>query len=146
MSRLIKKVEAFERRGVKLENDRGSWGGSRDDGTLVLQVWADDFKKQASGKWIVQIGYPEWDDPAVSAHERSRPGSKERERHIAAIRSGSIRTIELLKGHAVDPSASPRETEGIDGDRIGIAGQLVMLDHTAWIECSGWSDFNRWKG
>ena len=143
MSRMIKKVEAFSRRGVVLDNDRWSWGGQRPDGTLVLQVWEDDFKKLGTGQWAVQIGYPEVDDGIVTDHERSRPGSRERQRHIEAIRSGSVRTVELLKGHPV-PGSNPRETQGIDGDRYGQAGALITIDHTAWIECASWQDFRRW--
>ena len=145
MSRLIKKVEAFARRGVNLENDRWSWGGQRPDGALVLQVWASDFKKQQTGRWVVQIGYPEGNESTVSDHERSRPGSRERERHIELIRSGKVEQVELLKGHAVDDTASPRETEGIDADRFGLAGDIVMIDGAAWIECASWQDFRRWE-
>ncbi|WP_309902498.1 hypothetical protein [Variovorax soli] len=141
---MIRKVEAFARRGVALENDRWSWGGFRSDGTLVLQVWSDDFRKLETGTWAVQIGYPEGDDPSVTEHERLRPGSKERERHIAAIRSGAIQVIELLKGHAIDFTASPRETEGIDADRYGIGGHLVTFNGAAWIECVKWEAFKRW--
>ena len=112
MSRLIKKVEAFARRGVTLENDRWSWGGSRSDGLLVLQVCADDFRKLPTGEWAVQIGYAAPGYASVTDHERSRPGSKERERHIESIRSRGVKGVELLKGHAVDPSASPRQTDG----------------------------------
>lgn len=144
MSRMIKKVEAFSRRGVVLENDRWSWGGQRADGSLVLQVWADDFKKLETGRWVVQIGYPEIDDGIVTDHERSRPGSRERQRHIEAIRAGAIHRVELLKGHHV-PGKSPRETEGIDGDRYGLAGALTFLDRTAWIECATWEEFRRWN-
>src|SRR5690349_12024365 len=77
MARMLKKVEAFSRRGVALQNDRWSWGGQRSDGTLVLQVWSDDFERLDSGRWAVQIGYPEVNDGTVTDHERSRPGSRE---------------------------------------------------------------------
>jgi hypothetical protein len=144
MSRWIKKLDAFDKRGVKLENDRWSWGGYRSDGSLVLQVWADDFRRLPDGTWIVQIGYPSADDASVSDHERSRPGSRERERHIQAIRAGNVPLIELLKGHATDPKASPRQTEGIDSDRFAVAGSIVEIDGAAWIQCLNWQDFRRW--
>lgn len=144
MTRMLKKLDAFARRGVKLHNERWSWGGVRDDGTLVLQVWADDFKKDDSGLWVVQIGYPDGDDPSVTNYERSRPGSRERERQIEEIKAGSRTDVELLVGHAVDPKASPRQTEGIDAGRVGIGGRLVEIGGGAWIECVGWRPLDRW--
>jgi hypothetical protein len=101
MAHMLKKLEAFARRGVKLYNESWSWGGVRGDGVLVLQVWEDQYHKDDSGRRYFQVGYGGPADPGTE-DERSKPGNIEREAHLDAIRSGVASGVELLVAHAVD--------------------------------------------
>lgn len=62
--------------GAPLKNSRNSFGGVREDGAVIIRVWAQDVK----GRWVRIYRAVEGD---------ARPGESERAAHIALIRAGA---------------------------------------------------------
>ncbi|WP_238347311.1 hypothetical protein [Pseudomonas taiwanensis] len=75
--------EFFKRLGAPLANARWSWGGSRADGAVVLRVW-QDRKRKHDGRWYMMLTHH-----SKYAHDLDNLGYRERNAHVASIRSGA---------------------------------------------------------
>lgn len=106
----MKISEFFKSRlGVKLKNDRWSWGASNHDTRQVfLRVWDDDFKTIDDVEHIRILGKDYWVGQS--------PGFPERQRHIKELRKGA-------EGYGV--LCTPRDLD--DTRRIKTFNQEVLL-------------------
>ncbi|MHB1403171.1 MAG: hypothetical protein ACYCWB_12310 [Thiobacillus sp.] len=73
----------FEKLGAPLANSRWSWGGIREDGSVVLRVWQNETKR-IGDKTHVQLTHR-----AVFAGREDNLGYQERNRHVEHIRAGA---------------------------------------------------------
>lgn len=99
--------------GAKLRNVRWSWGATDPTGRVFLRVWDDQVVNDEQGRYILVARNP---TPS------SKPGSRERHEHIAALRAGAEGFGVVC--HAVDPQARPRTIEAFKKDILFRLGPL----------------------
>ena len=106
----------FENLGAPLRNSRWSWGSVRQDGKVVLRVWACSWDSQDR---VFQVMYPDL--------ENASPGYDERMEHLNLIRNGSGYILILV-----------RENENYDPERggnlLGSYDRKTVFVGTEWLE------------
>jgi putative restriction endonuclease len=109
-------ADLFESLGAPLKNRRWSWGARRHkDGAIFLRAWKDELFTDSDGHECVQIA---WESGAYG------PGWKERQEHIASIRSGA--QCLLVMCEAVDESAVPRKVAAFDPRTVLVGGEIKL--------------------
>ena len=116
----------FKKLGAELRNIRWSWGGIRQDGSVVLRVWQDETIKR-DGHLSARLTYNDKfkDDP-------ENLGFKERGEHISLIESGSQAILIMCK--AIDPEQEPRSIASFNDRDVFTGSTLQMFDGDYWIQ------------
>ena len=130
---LVSRSKAFELRGVKLENPRWSWGGTRTaDGALVLTVWADNIDTDGTESryllWGPNVeGSRPWSDT---------PGGKERRAHCKAALSRDDTEGLLIYGEQSTAAVNEAsKVVGADAGRV-IKFKVVQEGEEYWAQWS----------
>lgn len=118
--------EFFKCLGAPLANSRWSWGGSREDGAVVLRVW-QDRKRKHDGRWYMMLTHH-----SKYQHALDNLGYRERNEHVARVRSGSACYMVMCR--AVDVTATPRKVLSFDQKDVFVGGALIDLEGDVWIE------------
>jgi len=111
--------------GAPLANQRWSWGGVREDGSVVLRVWRDEIKE---GRVCVLR-------PLSPGEAKSDNGYNERRRHLELIKAGA--RSHLVMCTAKDVNVRPRTIDGFDTDSVYVGGELTEIDGEYWLELGG---------
>jgi hypothetical protein len=116
--RLISRIQAFEARGVYLQDRRTSWGGVRKPGRMVVMgLWADAVKSRNGG-----CGYLLWAPNVDGSRPWSdTPAGRERLKHCKlGLEGGAAEGLlvygESLAGHL--PEDKARSVHGVDPETV----------------------------
>ncbi len=131
--RLIARINAFEARGVFLQDARTSWGGIRKaDGKVVLALWADcvDFSNGT-------CRYLLWAPNADGARPWSdSPGGKERLEHCQrALQAGGAEGL-LVYGQRLTthiPEDKAYAVHGVDAETV-LAFEVEQVGEEYWAK------------
>lgn len=116
---LVSRVNAFQARGVVLQDPRTSWSGVRkSDGAVVIGLWAEAIDNAASGGYSYLLWAPNV--------EGSRPWSdqtagKERLEHCKLALAGAQAEGVLVYGERLEgylPEEKARSVHGVDPERV----------------------------
>lgn len=108
---LVSRSKAFELRGVPLRNPRWSWGGIRNDGSIVLTIWAKDIEVEGNRRRYLLYGQSSSGDRLLA----STPGGRERLAHCeAALARGEAEGL-LVYGERRGQDLPPDEPSRISG-------------------------------
>ncbi|AXP04238.1 hypothetical protein DZG01_15065 [Pseudomonas fluorescens] len=123
-------AEMFKRLGAPLTNSRWSWGGVRtEDGAVFLRVW-QDRKKKHGDRWYMMVTHHR-----KYENDRDNLGYKERNDHVALIRSGA--PCFMVMCCAEDKSSSPRKIKSFNREEVFAGGDVIELDGDTWVEMAG---------
>lgn len=114
----------FERLGAPLNNSRWSWGGVRQDGSVVLRVWQNEAKR-IEGKMYIQLTHY-----AEFVGKEDNYGYQERLRHVSQIHSGA--RCYMVMCESQKPISVPRKIKGFDKDVL-IAGGIIEHKGDWWV-------------
>ncbi len=115
----------FEQLGAPLANPRWSWGGVRQDGSVVLRVWQNETRR-IDGRLHVQLThYAEFVD------REDNMGYQERLRHVAHIQAGA--RCYMVMCEPKDTKAVPRDIKDFNEREVFVAGALVEHDGDMWV-------------
>ncbi|MNB77590.1 hypothetical protein PS726_01829 [Pseudomonas fluorescens] len=121
-------TQFFAKIGAPLKNPRWSWGGIREDGTVVLRVW-QDRKIKHDGAHYMQLSHLQ-----KYSEGQDNLGYMERLDHINRIKDGA--RCYLVICLAKDPDSSPREIRSFNKNNLFLGGKLVEIDHDWFVEIS----------
>lgn len=115
----------FEQLGAPLANSRWSWGGVRQDGSVVLRVWQNETKR-IDGKLHIQLTHY-----AEFAGREGNVGYQERLRHVSHIRAGAA--CYMVMCEPKDTKAIPREIKDFNRREVFVAGPPVEHESNLWV-------------
>jgi hypothetical protein len=118
----------FEQLGAPLANPRWSWGGVRQDGSVMLRVWQNETKR-IDGRTHVQLTHY-----AEFVGREDNYGYQERLRHVNQIQTG-VRCY-MVMCEAKEPKAVPRKIKDFDKDVL-VAGALIEHEGDLWVPITG---------
>ena len=115
---LVSRGEAFQARGVHLEDPRASWGGVRHkDGTVVMSLWADAVKSRAG-----TCGYLLWAPNVAGSRPWSdTPSGLQRLEHCKLAMANGVAEGLLVYGEALEgvlPEERARSVHGVDPETV----------------------------
>jgi hypothetical protein len=116
----------FKRLGAPLANSRWSWGGVKEDGSVVLRVWQDEAKRTSEGTWMRITAHREF------ANNPNDLGYAERCRHVELIRAGA--PCYLVICVACDTKATPRSIKSFDATGLRVGGAISEMGDETWIQ------------
>jgi hypothetical protein len=113
---LVSRSKAFELRGVKLENPRFSWGGTRTvDGAYVLTVWADNIQTEGDTcRYLLWAPNTDGTRPWYDT-----PGGRERRTHCKAALQRDDTEALLIYGEQGRPDQPINEASKVVGADAG---------------------------
>ena len=114
----------FEKLGAPLANSRWSWGGMREDGSVVLRVWQTETRR-IDGKLHIQLTHHE-----VFAGREDNLGYQERNRHAEQILAGARCYMVMCEPKSRRPS---REIKDFNEREVFVAGELIEHDGDLWV-------------
>lgn len=114
----------FEKLGAPLANSRWSWGGIREDGSVVLRVWQNETKR-IGDKTHVQLTHR-----AVFAGREDNLGYQERNRHVEHIRAGAHCYMVMCEPKSTQ--AVPREIKSFNEREFFLAGEAIEYHGDLW--------------
>lgn len=114
----------FENLGAPLANSRWSWGGMREDGSVVLRVWQNETKR-IGGKTHIQLTHR-----AVFVGREDNLGYQERIRHVEQIQAGA--SCYMVMCEPKSPHTVPREIKGFNEREVFVAGDVVEHEGDLW--------------
>jgi hypothetical protein len=116
--------ELFQRVGAPLANFRWSWGGVRQDGTVVLRVWQNETRK-INGRTHIQITHHQ-----AFVDKQDDRGYQERLSHVARIRAGAPCYMVMCEPRSTQEV--PRTIKQFNERELFRAGDLVEADGDYW--------------
>jgi len=119
-------TQFFAKIGVPLKNSRWSWGGVREDGTIILRVW-QDRKIKHDGAHYMQLSHLQ-----KYGEGQDNLGYMERLEHIKLIQNGA--KCYMVMCLAKDPASSPREIQSFNKNNLFLGGKLCEIDSDWFIE------------
>ena len=119
-------TDLFDKLGAPLANQRWSWGGTREDGTVFLRVW-QDRKKKLDGKWFMMITHH-----SAYIDNPDSLGYQERLRHVQAVKEGA--TCYMVMCLADNPEDRPRQIKSYDKNDVFLGGDVREADGDTWLE------------
>lgn len=127
-------ADHFRLLGAPLSNDRWSWGGIRDDGSVILRAWAEEMDDLEDGKGFY-VGYP---DSWPIADQVNRPGNIERVHHLEMIANGARCFVVMIHGLKRDPNRANDHAEIKSFDRQSIfecePRVIIGSDGGKWVK------------
>ena len=121
-------TQFFKKLGSPLKNPRWSWGGVRDDGTVILRVWQDRKIKRDTTHYM-QLSHLE-----KYGEGQDNLGYMERLSHIKLIEDGA--KCYMVMCLAKDSEGSPREILSFNKNNLFLGGRLEKIDSEWFIEIS----------
>lgn len=116
--------EMFEKVGAPLLNSRWSWGGTRQDGTIVLRVWQNEAR-WVNGRAYIQITHNE-----AFVGKESDLGYQERLFHLEKIMNGAHCFMVMCEPK--NPTEVPRQIKAFNERELFRAGSLVRIENDYW--------------
>lgn len=115
----------FKKLGAELRNNRWSWGGIREDGSIVLRIWQDETIKR-DGYLLARLTYNDKfkDNP-------DNLGFRERSEHVRLVESGNTAILVMCK--AEDPEQEPRNIASFNKREVFTGSSLEKVDGDYWI-------------
>ena len=114
----------FEKIGAPLANSRWSWGGVRQDGSVVLRVWQDETRR-INGQTHIQLTHH-----AAFVGREDNLGYQERLQQIARVRDGAQCYMVMCEQR--DRLEVPRVIKKFNDRELFRAGELVEQDGDFW--------------
>ena len=114
----------FKRLGAPLVNSRWSWGGVRQDGSVVLRVWQNEAKR-IGGLTCIQLTHH-----TEFLGREGDLGHQERQGHVAQIQVGAH--CDMVMCTPKDTNAVPREIKGFNRRELFVAGQIIEYEGNWW--------------
>jgi len=116
----------FEYLGAPLVNQRWSWGGVRDDGSVVLRVWQDRKTSIDGDTYMMLTHHQKYVDRQDSL------GYRERLKHVDMVRGGA--KYYMVMCQAKDVVTTPREIQSFNDRDIFVGGDVQELGGDVWIQ------------
>jgi len=116
----------FVRLGAPLKNMMWSWGAQRDDGTIFLRAWSDEYCKR-DGRTFFRLVNRKAYEGIGQNH-----GYNERLQHLDKLSIGASGYIVMCT--AVDASQEPREIKSFDERQVFKIGGIELIDGDEWAE------------
>jgi hypothetical protein len=117
--------ELFQHVGAPLANSRWSWGGVRQDGSVVLRVWQNETKR-INGKTYIQLTHRD-----VFLGNEGNLGHQERLHHVDRIRSGVA--CHMVMCEPKDTKQVPRKIKTFNERELFLAGDPIDLNGDMWV-------------
>ena len=115
----------FEKLGAPLANSRWSWGGMREDGSVVLRVWQNETRC-IDGKLHIQLTHHQ-----VFAGREDNLGYQERNRHTEQILAGARCYMVMCEPKSTQ--TVPREIKDFNEREVFVAGRVIEHDGDLWV-------------
>lgn len=128
----------FDRVGAPLANSRWSWGGVRQDGTVVLRVWQSETQR-INGQTHIQLTHH-----AAFVGREDNLGYQERLQQIAQIRAGA--TCFMVMCEQRDTQEMPRVIKKFNERELFRAGELVEHEGDLWAPIADRKPVSRIEG
>lgn len=129
----------FEKLGAPLANSRWSWGGVREDGSVVLRVWQNETKR-FDGRTHIQLTHR-----AVFAGREGNLGYQERNRHVEQIQAGARCYMVMCEPKSTQ--AVPREIRGFNEREVFVAGDVIEHEGDLWAPIADRKPVSKvWEG
>lgn len=129
----------FEKLGAPLANSRWSWGGMREDGSVVLRVWQNETRR-IDGKLHIQLTHRE-----MFVGREVNLGYLERNRHVEQIRTGARCYMVMCEPKSTQ--TVPREIKGFNEREVFVAGDVIEHDGDLWASIADRNPVSQvWEG
>lgn len=125
----------FEKLGAPLANSRWSWGGVREDGSVVLRVWQNETKR-IGGRLHMRLTHQE-----IFVGREDNLGYQERNRHAEQIRAGARCYMVMCEPKSTQ--TEPREIKDFNEREVFVAGEVVEHEGDLWAPLAARLDINR---
>lgn len=125
----------FEKLGAPLANSRWSWGGVREDGSVVLRVWQNETKR-IGGRLYMRLTHQE-----IFVGREDNLGYQERNRHAEQIRAGARCYMVMCEPKSTQ--TEPREIKDFNEREVFVAGEVVEHEGDLWAPLAARLDINR---
>ena len=114
----------FEKLGAPLANSRWSWGGVRQDGTVVLRVWQNETRR-INGQTHIRLTHH-----VAFVGREDNLGYQERLQQLAQIRDGAKCYMVMCEPR--NTQEVPRVIKAFNEREVFRAGELVEHEGDLW--------------